>query len=145
MALASVTFKACLSVSSVWGSQGSTQANIIWRVDAEGCRRQIRKEQKNGDPEGRFLPPFCGNLLNQDQFGLALLFPDQQHALKAKLPNCDCLTSVSAAGVKDPFFFFFFSELKLWIQHTHPAGGEVEQSRLRACTAQSGALKVSKV
>lgn len=107
VALTNVTFKAFLSVSSVWESQGSRQANIIYRMNTEGCRRQISREQKNGDPEGErksvSFSPLC-NLLNQDQFGLATLFSSQQHTLKVKLLNCDCLTSVvSAARVKDPF------------------------------------------
>lgn len=82
VALTSVTFKDFLSVSCVWDSQGSIQANITHRMNNEGSGRQISKERKNGDPEGErksvFIPPLC-NLLNQDQFGLAALFSSQQH------------------------------------------------------------------
>lgn len=47
VALTSVTFNAFLSVSSVWESQGSVQANIVYRMNTDGWRRQISKEQKD--------------------------------------------------------------------------------------------------
>lgn len=66
-------------------------------MNLEGCSRQISEEQKNGDPEGgrkSGFPPPLRNLLNQAQFGLAILFSNQQHTLKVKLLNCVCLTRV---------------------------------------------------
>lgn len=66
VALTSVTFKAFLSVSSVWESRGSIQVNIICRMNTEGFKRQTSKDRKNGDPGGErksvFFPTLCNRL-----------------------------------------------------------------------------------
>lgn len=88
-------------MSPVFVSHRVQYKYIIPIMNAEGCKRQISKEQKNCDLRGErkrgFFTihgaPLCDSV-NQDQFGLATLFASQQHTLKVKLLNCDCLMSV---------------------------------------------------